>query len=120
MTCLTVKSSIHPISKPTGTDDDMGGNDKADALARLTWNGADRCGGVQRNLFRMPGHSTGIGFYDISRTGLHLHGTQKKRVWPNRDIALHSRATAGNVTAARGLQSERGRISSLNRKIIVL
>jgi hypothetical protein len=33
MTCLTVKSSIQPTSRPTGTDDDMGGNDKADALA---------------------------------------------------------------------------------------
>ena len=33
MTCLTVSSSIHPISAPTGTDDDMEGNDKADALA---------------------------------------------------------------------------------------
>src|ERR1700682_5226556 len=32
MTCLTVSSSIHPISAATGTDDDMGGNDKADAL----------------------------------------------------------------------------------------
>jgi len=29
MTCLTVRSSIHPISAPTGTDADMGGNDKA-------------------------------------------------------------------------------------------
>src|SRR5438445_5504530 len=33
MMCLTVKSSIQPINRPTGTDDDMGGNDKADALA---------------------------------------------------------------------------------------
>src|ERR1700730_9363096 len=33
MTCLTVKSSIQPTNRPTGTDDDMGGNDKADALA---------------------------------------------------------------------------------------
>src|SRR6202521_1743507 len=31
-TCLTVRRTIHPISAPTGTDDDMGGNDKADAL----------------------------------------------------------------------------------------
>jgi hypothetical protein len=27
-----VRSSIHPIRAPTGTDDDMAGNDKADAL----------------------------------------------------------------------------------------
>jgi hypothetical protein len=31
--CLTASNSIHPTSAPTGTDDDMGGNDKADALA---------------------------------------------------------------------------------------
>src|SRR6185437_13076709 len=28
MTCLTVSNTIHPISAPTGTDADMGGNDK--------------------------------------------------------------------------------------------
>jgi hypothetical protein len=27
-----VRTSIHPISAPTGTDDDMEGNNKADAL----------------------------------------------------------------------------------------
>src|SRR3977135_4579212 len=32
MTCLTVSSNIHPISAPTGTDKDMVGNDKTDAL----------------------------------------------------------------------------------------
>ena len=32
MMCLTVSSTIHPISAPTGTDDDMAGNNKADAL----------------------------------------------------------------------------------------
>src|SRR5512136_362736 len=32
--CLAVSSSIQPTSAATGTDDDMGGNDKADALAR--------------------------------------------------------------------------------------
>src|ERR1700756_1068198 len=37
MTCLTVSNSIQPISAATGTDDDMGGNDKADALARTDW-----------------------------------------------------------------------------------
>jgi hypothetical protein len=29
-----VRSNIHPISAPTGTDADMGGNHKADALER--------------------------------------------------------------------------------------
>src|ERR1700716_3264462 len=33
ITCLTVSSDIQPISAATGTDDDMVGNDKADALA---------------------------------------------------------------------------------------
>src|SRR6476469_3775698 len=32
--CLAVSSSIHPISAASGIDDDMGGNDKADALVR--------------------------------------------------------------------------------------
>src|SRR6185312_16308231 len=30
--CFTVRSSIHPTSAPTATDDDMEGNNKADAL----------------------------------------------------------------------------------------
>ena len=38
MMCLTVKSSIQPTKRPTGTDDDMGGNDKADASLARTWN----------------------------------------------------------------------------------
>jgi hypothetical protein len=32
MTCLKVRTSIHPTSAPTGTDDDMEGSNKADAL----------------------------------------------------------------------------------------
>jgi hypothetical protein len=32
MTCFTVRSNIHPTSAPTGTDDDIEGNNKADAL----------------------------------------------------------------------------------------
>jgi len=31
---LNVKSSIQPIRRPTGTDDDMDGNDKLTNLAR--------------------------------------------------------------------------------------
>src|ERR1700733_13732409 len=38
MTCLTVRTSIHPTSPPTGTDDDIEGNNKADALCwHLIW-----------------------------------------------------------------------------------
>jgi hypothetical protein len=44
MTCLVVRSSIHPIRAPTGTDDDMAGNDKADAL-ETDWNGSGRLAG---------------------------------------------------------------------------
>jgi hypothetical protein len=32
MMCFTVRSNIHPINAATGTDDDMEGNNKADAL----------------------------------------------------------------------------------------
>src|SRR4030088_1593918 len=32
MMCLTVRTSIHQTNASTGTDDDMAGNDKADAL----------------------------------------------------------------------------------------
>src|ERR1700761_6073979 len=32
MTCLKVRTSIHPTSVPTGTEDDIAGNNKADAL----------------------------------------------------------------------------------------
>src|ERR1700737_968722 len=48
MTCLTGSSSIHPISAPTGTDADMGGNDK---LTLAGMNGTEGTGGVQRNFF---------------------------------------------------------------------
>src|ERR1700674_632843 len=34
MMCLTVRTSIHPTSAPTGTDEDKVGNDKADVLAQ--------------------------------------------------------------------------------------
>ena len=77
MTCLTVKSSIQPINRPTGTNDDMGGNNKADALA-----GSDleRTGITRRSaqLPQKPGQiDPALTFYDISRTGLHLQGTGK-------------------------------------------
>ena len=78
MTCLTVKSSIQPINRPTGTDDDMGGNNKADALA-----GSDleRTGITRRSaqLPQKPGQiDPALTFYDISRAGLHLCGTGKR------------------------------------------
>ena len=49
MTCLTVKSSIQPTKRPTGTDDDKGGNDKADTLAGSNLERTEERG-VQRNF----------------------------------------------------------------------
>jgi hypothetical protein len=40
MMCLKVRSSIHPTNAPTGTDDDMEGNDKANVLAGTDGDGA--------------------------------------------------------------------------------
>src|SRR6478609_4736720 len=56
MTCFTVRSSIHPISAPTGTEDDIEGNNKADALF-WDWRGGEknRDLGCQRNVVVKPG-----------------------------------------------------------------
>jgi hypothetical protein len=43
MMCFTVRSSIHPISAPTGTEDDIEGNNKADALF-WDWRGGEKTG----------------------------------------------------------------------------
>src|SRR5712671_3081421 len=43
MTCFTVRSSIHPTSAPTGTEDDIEGNNKADALC-WDWRGGEKTG----------------------------------------------------------------------------
>jgi hypothetical protein len=43
MMCFTVRSSIHPISAPTGTEDDIEGNNKADALF-WDWRGSEKTG----------------------------------------------------------------------------
>src|SRR5580698_3990493 len=61
MTCLKVSSSIQPISAPTGTDDDMEGNDKAGALDWYECETARQIGvGVSANFFSDPDKSTGI------------------------------------------------------------
>src|SRR5664279_2070787 len=44
MTCLRVRSSIHPTSAATGTDDDMVGKDKTDALVGTDLKRTDRNG----------------------------------------------------------------------------
>src|SRR5260370_33857901 len=61
MTCLKVRTSIHPTSRPTGTDADMGGNDKAETLAGTDLERHGRNGRPQRNFFSNPDNSTGIG-----------------------------------------------------------
>src|SRR5258708_40215599 len=61
MICLSVRRSIHPTSRPTGTDADMGGNDKAEALAGTDLERHGQNGRLQRNLFSNTDNSTGIG-----------------------------------------------------------
>jgi hypothetical protein len=56
-------------------------------------------------------------FYDISRAEMHLRGTQKAPGVAQRRYAAAHAATAGKVTGAPDLQSVRGRISSLRRKL---
>src|ERR1700738_3907289 len=57
MTCLTVRTSIHPTSKPTGTDADMGGNHKAEALIGTDLERHGQNGRLQRNFFSNPDNS---------------------------------------------------------------
>jgi hypothetical protein len=79
MTCLKLSSSIHPTSAATGTEDDMGGNDKADAL--VEWDVARVVGGVQRNFFSNSGQFEPVlVFYDISPARMHLAELKKHRV----------------------------------------
>src|SRR5215218_726615 len=59
MTCLTVRTSIHPISAPTGTDDDIAGNNKADALCWDCDAAQNGEAGCQLNFFSHPDNSTG-------------------------------------------------------------
>jgi hypothetical protein len=122
MMCLTVRTSIHPTSKPTGTDADMGGNDKAEALAGTDLERHGRNGRLQRNFFSNPDNSTGIGHL------WHLPG-QNAPAGNGKNTgcglaAIHPAISTGGpgikVTEEPGLQSAGGRISSLNWRIIVL
>src|SRR6266850_3342789 len=69
-TCLAVRTSIHPTSAPTATDDDMGGNDKLTPFAKTDNNRKTTNSGVQRK----PGKQFDRQFpiYGTSRAGLHL------------------------------------------------
>jgi hypothetical protein len=68
-----VRSSIHPISAPTGTEDDIEGNNKADALF-WDWRGGEKTGteAVSEMFLSNPDCSNVAFIYDISRAGMHL------------------------------------------------
>src|ERR1700709_724043 len=74
--CLAVRTSIHPTSGPTTTDDAMEGNDKLTPFAKTDkkQEQQDQNLGVKRTI------RTIIVIYDTSRAGLHLSDVQKHRV----------------------------------------
>src|SRR5712664_3204691 len=78
--CLAVRSSSHPTSAPTGTDEDMAGNNRADALCSdgLDWHQENWDVGCQRNfLLKTRSIRPLLLIYDTSRAGMHLRGTEK-------------------------------------------
>src|SRR3979411_3200305 len=91
MMCLAVRSSIQPTSAATGTDDDMGGNDKADALTGTDLERNGQNWGLQRNFFFKPGQFDRYWPFMASPepecTSVEL---EKRQVWPNRDISALS------------------------------
>src|SRR5271155_4789523 len=120
MTCLTVKSSIQPIKRPTGTDDDKGGNDKADASLARTWN-ARKERGVQRNCHKTLPNRPGIApFMTPPAPDCTCGAPEKAKVWPNGDRAAPRLRPSGRVAGPDGPQSAAPRISSAPAKIIVL
>ena len=109
MTCFTVRSNIHPTSAPTATDDDIEGNNKADALC---WGVAkNRNLGSQRNCLLKPETVRNVaGIYDISRSGMHLWVVGKSLgVAELRYCA--ARLPRGKVTRRGGLHSVPSAIS---------
>src|ERR1700753_1167052 len=66
MTCLNVRTSIHPISAPTGTEDDIAGNDKLTPFAETgrKIKLCNRESGCQHNIFSKRKIADGI--YDTS------------------------------------------------------
>jgi hypothetical protein len=128
---LKVSSSIHPIRRPTGTDDDMGGNDKADALGGTA--GKARAGqGALCATSSQPGLFDRYWLFMTSpETECTCAEPEKRQVWPNRattrasaqvlqGFRMQGAGRKGKVTRAPDLQSARWRISSANRKITVL
>src|ERR1700760_1020411 len=76
MTCLAVRSNIHPIRTPTGTDADMGGNDKLKPSDLNDWRMMWR---LQRDFFLLAPDKSDRGslFYDISGSRMHHHRFRK-------------------------------------------
>src|SRR5438045_7481916 len=79
MMCLIVRTSIHPTSASTGTEDDMWENDKADALAGTVWSRTDRRRRWAQPLLKLGPIWPVLPFYDISRTRMHLGELKKMR-----------------------------------------
>jgi hypothetical protein len=73
------------MSASTGTADDRGGNDKADALVdskRKKWS-------VQRNFFLDPSEPSGPTIYDISSAGMQPGEPENRQVWLNGDRMIN-------------------------------
>jgi hypothetical protein len=81
-----VRSSIHPTSAPTGTDDDMGGNDKADALAETDLNRHGQNWRRSAQLLLKPGQFDRYWSF-MTFPGLECTCAEpkKRQVWPNGD-----------------------------------
>src|SRR5579871_729350 len=119
MTCLTVSSTIHPISAPTGTDADMGGNDKRKPSDVCDTNNLSR---LQRDFFLDPTLQVRIPFF-MTPPGAEctIAVFEKHRVWLRRKSAGWAQPLAedgrarvcGKVTHTARLQSAAMRISWL-------
>src|SRR5437764_3606111 len=109
MMCLIVRTSIHPTSASTGTEDDMWGNDKADALAGTVWSRTD--GGVGRNLFS---NSDPFGrfcrFMTFPGPECTSANSKKCGLWPRRDMAPN-RLPVGAICTGTDIVNTRAKCS---------
>src|SRR5260370_31763856 len=97
--CLAVSSSIQPTRAPTGTDDDMAGNDKAGVLGLENGTGGTRSFSATSSQTRAIRPVLVI--YGISPARMHLHGTRKTpRVAESQYLPRSLCQSCGKVTAA--------------------
>src|SRR6185295_3752155 len=76
--CLAVSKSIHPISAPTGTEEDIVGNNKADASIAIEVRVGSGGQGVSAIFFSNRTKSPAIAVIDdTSRPGMHLRRGRK-------------------------------------------